>query len=93
MLENGAIKELQIGARKITNRENFRDFKSEQKDYISVRDFKSGQKDFKLEQRLQIGAREISNRGRVYKFQSKSTFIADKRGILFEKLETLTCSN
>ena len=42
----------QIGAREITNRDSFRDFKSGQKDY------KSRQRDFKLGQVLQIGAEQ-----------------------------------
>ena len=46
---------LQIGARGITNRGSFRDFKLWQKDY------KSGQRNFKLGQRLQIEVRGITN--------------------------------
>ena len=57
----GRIQGLQIGAREITNRCSFRDFK---KITYRGRDFKSGQRDFKLEQKLQIGAREITDRGR-----------------------------
>ena len=57
----GRFSGLQIGARGITNIENFRDLKSEQKDY------KLGQGDFKLGQILQIGPRRISNQGNDYK--------------------------
>ena len=75
-LQNGAIRELQIGA-------DFWDYKSGQ-EVLQIgaalaisnqgkkianwgRDFKSGQSDFKLEQRLQIGARGNSNRDKDYK--------------------------
>ena len=51
ILQNGAIRGLQIGATGITNRGGFRNLKSGQKDYTSgQRNFKSGQ------ERFQIGA-------------------------------------
>ena len=50
------IRALQIGARGITNRGNFKDFNSGQKDYKSRQGFQIGLK------RFQIGA-EITNRG------------------------------
>ena len=52
-LLNGAIRGLQIQARKISNRGSFRDFKS-------------GERDFKLRQILKIGVRWISNWDRNY---------------------------
>ena len=61
------MRELQIGAREITNTGSFRDFKSGQRDYKSVRDFKLEQRDFKSgQERFQIGSR-ITNRGKDYK--------------------------
>ena len=76
MLQNGAIRGLQIAA-------GFRDYKSGHEGLqigaalgISNRgkkiknwgrDFKSGQRDFKSGQRLQIAARGISNLGSDYK--------------------------
>ena len=54
-LQNGSIKVLQIGAREITNRGSFRNFKAGKKDY------KSGQRDFELgQEEFQIGT-EITN--------------------------------
>ena len=86
-LQNGAIRELQIGA-------DFRDYKSEQ-EVLQIgaalaisnqgkkianwgRDFKSGQSDFKLEQRLQIGARGNSNRDKDYKSRQGLPIGAEK---------------
>ena len=53
---------LQIGARRNTNRDSFRDFKSGQKDYKLGQGFQIGAK------RFQIGA-EITSRGRQKGFQ------------------------
>ena len=67
-LQNGASRGLQIGARGITNRGNFRDFKLEQKDYKSGHGFQigaeitsRGKRDFKLGQGPQIGAEQRDN--------------------------------
>ena len=70
-LRNVAIRELQIGARGITHRDSFKDFKSGQAFKLGKIDFKSGQEGF------QIGI-GIANRGRDYKLvQKKSSLIPD----------------
>ena len=65
-LQNEAIRGLQIGARGITNRGSFRDFKSGQKDYRSGQGFQirpeitnRGKRYFQSEQGLQIGAEQF----------------------------------
>ena len=72
-LQNGVIKELQIGAgfRNYKSRQEelqirqFLNFQVRAKNYNLGRDFKSGQRDFKSRHRLQIEARGTLNRGRA----------------------------
>ena len=74
-LQNGAIRGMQIGAREITNKGSFRDFKSRQNDYKSGQRFQIGAKRFQIDaeitnrakrnfesgQRLQISAEHLDH--------------------------------
>ena len=71
-----AIRELQIGARGITNRDSFKDFKLGQTFKLGKRDFKSGQKGF------QIGT-GIANRDRNYKLVQKESSLIPDNAVFF----------
>ena len=75
-LRNVAIRELQIGARGITNRDSYKDFKSGQAFTLGKRDFKSGQEGF------QIGT-GIANRGRDYKLVQKESSLIPDNAVFF----------
>ena len=75
-LRNVAIRELQIGARGITNRDSFKDFKLGQAFKLGKRDFKSGQEGF------QIGT-GIANRDRNYKLVQKESSLIPDNAVFF----------
>ena len=72
----GRFQGLQIGARGITNRGSFRDFKLWQKDY------KLGKKDFKSVQGLQVGEKTLQTCNLKYNIQKDMSFVLGKLNLL-----------